>query len=99
MEALVLSLLANAALAADPVAGRDLAVRWCSSCHVVPGAPPPQPAQDGVPSFAAIARDYAGKSDGLKGFLVAPHEPMPPLELGVRQIDDLVAFLLAPPTR
>ncbi len=96
MKTLFVALLAFPALAADPLAGREAALRWCAACHAVPGAPAPQTATDGVPSFAAVANDYAGRPDALKGFLAAPHEPMPPLELSTRQIDDIAAFILDP---
>lgn len=71
-----------------------MAFKWCAECHVVANN---KVRTDGTPSFATIAKDFAGRPEALKGFLVKPHEPMPPLELSVRQIDDLAAFILAPP--
>ncbi|MBM3513591.1 MAG: cytochrome c [Alphaproteobacteria bacterium] len=88
-----LLLTAIPTLAADPSAGRGLAFKWCAECHVVANN---KVSTDGTPSFAAMAKDYADRPEALKVFLAQPHEPMPPLELSIRQIDDLAAFILAP---
>lgn len=43
------------AVAQDAQQGREIAQRWCSSCHVVDRAATRAPA-DGLPTFPAIAK-------------------------------------------
>ena len=63
----------------DPAAGKRLAVRWCSSCHLVQ---PNQPQADAdVPSFSEIARMPDFTPDGVAIFLQTPHPKMPSYSL------------------
>lgn len=68
-------------------AGKTFAQRWCTGCHVVgPGIP------GGTvgPAFFDIAQ-RPGKSAGkLFNWMIAPHPPMPDLELSEIE-SDLVA--------
>ena len=73
----------------DAIAGRHLAMEWCSSCHNV--AADGQMKQD-PPSFAAIA---GYRSPGyIRSNIVAPHGAMPDIAniLGLN-VDDLVAYI------
>ncbi len=93
--AIALTLLATgvaaSAAAQDKAAeGRSIAYRWCSSCHLVG---PEDAVSDGAPTFSQIAKDPYFTSDRLRGWLAAPHEPMPDLELSRQEIDALVAYL------
>lgn len=88
---LVPGTLAAAEPPPDPAAGKRLAVRWCSQCHVV--ADQPAKAADAGPPFPALAKDPAKTEDTLRGFLQHPQAPMPPLELSRRDINDLVAYI------
>lgn len=74
----------------DPVAGRAIALRWCVSCHTLPGV---ASGSDVAPSFRAIALDRSKDADHLRGFLSHPHWPMPPLQLGRTEIENIVAYL------
>ncbi len=72
----------------DAARGRELAARWCVSCHKVNGAP----LNDQVPTFASLATS-ARSEDAIRGFLLQPHRPMPPLSLSNQEIEDLVSYL------
>ena len=74
----------------DPDVGRELALRWCTGCHVVDleghGA-------DAGPALPALLGDGQRTSDELRGWLAAPHPPMPDFDLSRQEIDDIVAYL------
>ncbi len=97
---LAAALLALPALAApalaldDPAAGKAIAMRWCASCHLVEGGQATAPAA-GVPSFAAIAAKPGQSAERIAGAIVAPHPPMPDLQLSRQQIADLAAYILS----
>ena len=83
---------AGSAQAADADAGAALAERWCSSCHVV--SPDQETAaQDGVPTFMALANDTGKSAEALAAFMQAPHPPMPDMSLTRREVGDLVAYI------
>ncbi len=92
LTALTLAILvaSSAALAADPDAGHDLALTWCSSCHLVEQET--ASATQARP-LAAIARDQRWTADALRGFLARPHGGMPDLHLTRQEIEDLAAYL------
>ncbi|MFG1264294.1 c-type cytochrome [Xanthobacter aminoxidans] len=88
-------LAAAPARAADAVAGRSLAERWCASCHVVGTAP--QSAASDAPTFAAIAArdgDVSGAPSGswLAFRLLKPHPQMPQVSLTRTEAADLAAY-------
>ena len=93
--ALLIAVPASAQSSAETVAaGRSLAMRSCSACHVV-SERPQQPAVDGVPSFAQIARNPDTTPDGLRTFIQAPHPPMPNFSLSRKQIDEVAAYIMS----
>ena len=81
--------------AGDRDAGRDLAVTWCSSCHLVEQET--ATATQARP-LAAVARDQRWTADALHGFLARPHGGMPDLYLTRQEIKNLAAYIdsLAP---
>jgi mono/diheme cytochrome c family protein len=81
-------------LPGDPHAGQAIAERSCAHCHLV-GSGEQQSAVDGVPTFAALARDPAMTASRLQGFMQAPHPPMPDLALTRREINDVTAYILS----
>ncbi|MBL28075.1 MAG: cytochrome C552 [Rhodospirillaceae bacterium] len=83
---------AGSAQAADMDAGAALAEKWCSSCHVV-SPDQEMAAQDGVPTFMALADDPTKSTDELAAFMQAPHPPMPDMSLTRREVGDLVAYI------
>jgi cytochrome c len=74
----------------DPEVGRELAQRWCTSCHVVDreghGA-------DAGPALPTLLGDGRRTEDELRGWLAAPHPPMPNFDLSRQEIEDIVAYL------
>ena len=74
----------------DPEVGRELAQTWCTSCHVVDyeghGA-------DAGPALPALLGDGQRTADELRGWLAAPHPPMPNFDLTRQEIEDIIAYL------
>jgi len=83
------ALMAQAA-AADPDAGKRLTQQWCSGCHVVGNS---DRGTDLAPPLPEIAREKGDDPQWIKGWLVAPHPPMPNLNLSRQEIDDITAYL------
>jgi mono/diheme cytochrome c family protein len=82
---------ASADESADAQAGRELAVKVCSPCHVV--------SQPVGPSFAVIAKGQRAEPGALANFLRSTHSDvshpngMPTQQLTDRQIEEISAFL------
>lgn len=88
------TLLAAPAWAGDPDAGRVLAEKWCTNCHMV--APTQETATAiGVPTFSSIARMPSTTETSLKVFFQSPHVRMPDLHLSLPEIDDLTSYILS----
>ncbi len=79
------------ARAADVANGERLAKIWCASCHIVGRTPPPR-AQQGPPSFPALAHSNIPAAR-LRTFLIKPHGGMPDLSLTRVEIEDLIAYI------
>lgn len=86
----VLSVASPAMAAGDEQAGKILAQRWCSGCHVVDRS---DGGTDTAPPFPSIAHRHPGDQKWLRGWLTEPHPPMPNLNLTRQEIDDVVAYL------
>lgn len=73
--------------------GKEIVSMWCTGCHKMGPT-----ADDRIPSLAALAADPKRTDGAIRNFLMEPHKPMPPLELGTQQIEDIVVYLrtLAP---
>jgi mono/diheme cytochrome c family protein len=82
------------AAAQDAVRGQALAERWCANCHVVNQAATTGRA-DGLPTFPALAARKDITAATLKGAMTATHSRMPDLQLGARDQEDLVAYILS----
>ncbi len=90
----LVALPAGAQESGDPFAGHELAVRWCSSCHVVdPGQQ--RQGSDAVPTFAAIAALKSTTAASLKVFLATPHGQMPDYTLSRDDIANVSAYILS----
>lgn len=84
----------EAPLVDDPAAGGRLAVRWCSSCHLV--RPSQAEANADVPSFSAIAGRPDFSAERVSTFLLTPHPQMPSYALSrieARAIASYIASL------
>ena len=89
--AVTLALSTAACFGADAEHGRELAKRWCSSCHVV--SPEQQSASADAPPFATIARYPNFDPKRLTYFLLEPHPKMPQMALSRAAADDIAAYI------
>ena len=82
---------AGNAAAADASNGERLAKRWCASCHVV--AADQKSGNTQVSPFSSIAKTPKLDAAKLAFFLLAPHPPMPDMNLTRSEAADLAAFI------
>jgi mono/diheme cytochrome c family protein len=87
-----IALAPSLAAAQDAQQGREIALRWCASCHVVERAATVAPA-DGLPTFPAIAAKPGLSADQLRAAMNPQHSRMPDFALSRRQQDDLIAYI------
>ena len=85
------SFTSTASLAADAEAGKILANRWCSSCHVVDHER--KLATDQAPHFASIAKSPSFDASRLAFLLLRPHPNMPKLDLSRAETADLADYI------
>jgi len=78
------------AAAGNADAGRQFVMRSCSSCHATEAA---KTATDNAPPFSVVAKTNKANPAWIRGWLMAPHPPMPNISLSRQQIDDVVAYL------
>jgi len=71
--------------------GKDIALKWCASCHVVTEGQ--ESASADVPAFASIAERYGEEIGALEAFLADPHPVMPDMSLTRQEIRDLLAYI------
>ena len=93
LEPGIIALLLAAGLApeaaADVAQGRDLAQRWCASCHAIA---PGEASDQAAPSFELIVGQRGRTSDWIATWLSTPHAMMPDLTLTREEIAALVAY-------
>jgi len=77
------------AQAADPSAGREVAERWCASCH---GIAPGRASDEQAPTFESIVGERGRSNEWISTWLSTPHEVMPDLALTRDEIAALVAY-------
>lgn len=82
------------AIPGDAVPGEALARTWCANCHDVGRTARPA-TTDAVPGFASIARMPSTTAMSLRVFLLTPHGDMPDYQLGRRELDDVIAYILS----
>jgi len=80
-----------AASTGDAASGKEIAERWCASCHLV--SPEQTAATTEAPPFASIAERTPEELARLETMLTHPHPPMPPLALSRIEIGDLLAYI------
>ena len=83
--------LPSLAAAADATVGKQLAERWCQSCHAI-GANQPMAVTE-APTFASIARKPGFDEAKVATFLLEPHPKMPSIGLSRDAAADLAAFI------
>jgi mono/diheme cytochrome c family protein len=81
----------SAGIAADISHGRQLARRWCISCHVVVSTQ--RQATTEAPPFATIARKPDFDANRVALFLLNPHPKMPNMSLTRVEAADLAAYI------
>ncbi len=77
---------------ADAGRGEALAERLCANCHIV-GDGSKTTAVAGIPSLSAVAGLDGMTRQRVTNTLIAPHAPMPDMQLTMREIADLTAYL------
>lgn len=87
---MVMMATASARAQGDPEIGRELALIWCTSCHVVDEA---GHGADAGPALPALLGDGQRTADEIRGWLAAPHPPMPDFNLSRQEIENIVAYL------
>jgi mono/diheme cytochrome c family protein len=79
--------------AADLVAGKALAEKWCAECHGVrPNRPGPNLL---APSFSELAAEPSITEYSLRALLRSPHETMPQITFKPDEMDDIVGYILS----
>ena len=77
---------------ADVANGRNLAERWCASCHVTSAG---QRLATEAPPFASIANRGNIDAARLAYFLMNPHPVMPNMALTRNEAADLAAYIMS----
>ena len=77
---------------ADPKRGAQLAERLCASCHLV-GEAKTGTAVAGIPPLKAIAELDGMTRKRVTNALIAPHAPMPDMQITMNEIGDMIAYL------
>ena len=98
--AVMVCLVTSNAIAQEPGdadRGASLAESWCANCHIIDAKGTGQSVEAARP-FPNIAKDPTRNRAFFYDWLTTRHPQMPNLDLGRREIDDLVAYIrtLAP---
>lgn len=88
---IILHLSSHTSAAGDVASGKEIALKWCSQCHVVTEGQ--VRALSDIPTFKFIADKYHEEINALGAFLADPHPPMPNLSLTRQEIQDLLAYI------
>ncbi|HSA80108.1 MAG TPA: hypothetical protein VLE23_04750 [Geminicoccaceae bacterium] len=90
LVALAVALPAAAQEQGDPAAGRELASKLCSACHIVGSE---AVGSDAAPPFPVIAKDPELTFSELHAWIGPMHPILPDLALTSKQIADINAYL------
>ena len=88
---IVLSALTD--VSADPIAGQNLAEKWCSECHGI-RADRLSP-NLAAPTFPSLAAEPSITEYSLRALLRSPHETMPQITFTPDQMDDIVGYIIS----
>jgi len=88
---LVAAMGGSPAVAASAGHGKELAQRWCASCHLV--APDQAQASADAAPFATVAKRPGFDAAQLAFFLLDPHPKMPNMSLTRDEAGDLAAYI------
>lgn len=75
---------------ADAKRGQRLAERFCATCHAIDSAYKGAVVA-GVPSFLSFTKLPNRR---IAGALIAPHKPMPNMQLTRNEISDIIAYII-----
>jgi mono/diheme cytochrome c family protein len=78
-------------LAADPLSGKDIAKRWCASCHLIESGQ--TSATDQASPFTYLAKTPDFDRNRLAFLLLMPHPNMPNMSLNRAEISDLADYI------
>ena len=93
LAALSIAVAPASAFASDAAAGRALALKWCSACHLV--AADQERAPLVAPPFATIGKTSGFDAKELAKSMLAPHPQMPGRELSRDQASDIAAYIVS----
>ncbi len=79
--------------AADPDHGKEIAKRWCASCHLVERGQ--TSATDQAPPFTYLARMPDFNTNKLAFLLLQPHPNMPNVSLNRAEVADMADYILS----
>jgi mono/diheme cytochrome c family protein len=80
-------------VSADPIAGKDLAEKWCVECHGI-RADRLSPNLD-APTFPQLAAEPSITEYSLRALLRSPHETMPHITFTPEQMDDVIDYIMS----
>ena len=90
--ACAIAFIPSFAAAQDAQRGHVIALRWCSSCHVIERAATTAPI-DGLPTFPGIASKPGLSADQLRAAMNPQHSRMPDFALSQTWIARLLGWL------
>lgn len=76
----------------SPERGKAIAERLCSGCHLT-GSERREGVPAGIPTFPSIANRADQTAARIRNVLIAPHAPMPDLQLTIEEIADIITWL------
>ena len=80
-------------VSADPIAGKDLAEKWCVECH---GIRADQLSPNlAAPTFPELAAEPSITEYSLRALLRSPHETMPHITFTPEEMDDIVDYIMS----
>ena len=81
---------ASPSLAADAGHGKEIAMRWCASCHLVERG---QTGTGRAPSFTYLATLPEFDANMLAFLLLQPHPDMPNVSLNRADVGDMTDYI------
>lgn len=78
-------------LGADPLNGKDIAKRWCATCHLIESGQ--ASASDQAPPFTYLAKTPDFDQNRLAFLLLVPHPNMPNMSLNRAEVADLAEYI------
>jgi mono/diheme cytochrome c family protein len=80
-------------VSADPIAGQNLASKWCVECH---GIRADQLSRNfAAPTFPKLAAEPSITEYSLRALLRSPHETMPHITFTPEQMDDIIDYIMS----